>query len=781
MLLAAIILSFLINYARPECKIDNSTPYSKYQIKLQKDLYKCMRVPRTENLKDVKLIVYLQNFYFEDKEELFSIKTLLQVKWQEPRLQWKPEDNDGINIVEMSSNRFFIWTPLELLYYKEDYRDLYQTYFYPIDCSVNNHGRVICSVPRALLENATGWNIIYYDMIENLTANTNTSIVVVVERQVIAMAVMIVSPSIILAVLIMNVMVLDVKTKDRRLQWKPEDYGGITSTQISSAIFWTPMMIIFHKEDYYNTDEVYYPQKCKITNDGKSTCRVPTTYTVTCKTTLENWPFDSHICAFKIGTADFVEEDMVVKSELNVWRNDESTGWRIIYYDMVENITKNTNTSMLFVVERQATSIAVMIIPPSIILTILIMTSMYLDVRSNSHLTNKMFLLTITFITLINYVSSDCIIDEISPNKEYMDKLFDLLNSTQEPCKNETIVTLKFNVRNFYFDKSETMFNIFSWIIFTWEDPRLRWNPDNYDGIDSFQVPSYFMWSPMPILHHMREFNEWEDLNYEARHCVVKNTGRIVCVPHAIYTTNCHSQLKNWPYDIQTCTIKFHIRDGIKDNVTFTFNSRRGLSALGVEYGSGWNIIDFDAVENATGDVKISLTFVVERQALGIVPSIVIPSITVVVLTLLAVILDIENRNRLGLAIFSLFINIYLLKVIGEIIPHQGHDSPSILYFINFSLYITVCTIGFICVSNILINKQNSPKIWIINFNDYVINNYIVTKVFKWQPMSQTSLEDIDRWVIFTKIINLSFFFIAFTLYLIMFLIYMPQPTPAAY
>lgn len=389
-----------------------------------------------------------------------------------------------------------------------------------------------------------------------------------------------------------------------------------------------------------------------------------------------------------------------------------------------------------------------------------------------------MFLVTIIFIALINYVSSDCIIDERTPNKIYMDRLFDLLNSTDAPCKDATVVALKFTVRNFYFDKSETLFNIFTWIIFSWEDPRFKWNPDNYDGIDSFIVPVFFIWSPVPILHHMREFNEMELMNYVTKHCRIQNTGRVMCATRGIYTTNCHSQLKNWPYDIQTCALKFHIRDGIKDNVTFTFNSTRGLYALGAEYGSGWNIVEFSAVENATEEVKISLSFVVERQAIGVVISVVIPSITVAVLTLTAVILDIKDRDRLYLAIFSLIINVSLLNVIGELIPHQGHDSPSILLYVNFSIYITVCAICFIWVSSNLINKQDSPKIWIINFNDYVLNNYIVKTVLKWQPVSQTSLEDIDKWVIFTKITNLFFFFVAFTLYLVLFLVYMPQPIP---
>lgn len=265
MLLAATIISFLINYASSDCKIDNRSPTSIYEKKLRYDIRNCTYAP-THNIKEVVLLVHLKTFYFDDNEELFTVYVWLYMKWQ-----------------------------------------------------------------------------------------------------------------------------------DRRSQWKPEDYGGITNTQISSAVFWTPMMFIFHKEDYYNTDDTYSPLKCKINNNGNSTCVVPSSYTVTCKTALENWPFDSHICAFKLGTTGYVQEDLIVKSKLYGVGDEEHRGWRVVYHDMVKNFTKNTNTSMLFVVERQALSIAAIIILPSIILVVLIIATVYLDFKNNVRLGLTVFILLANF------------------------------------------------------------------------------------------------------------------------------------------------------------------------------------------------------------------------------------------------------------------------------------------------------------------------------------------------------------------------------------------------
>lgn len=139
MILAAIIVSLLIKNARSDSEIDNRTPYSRHQTQLQNAFYECFQEPPTGNLKDIKLLVHLNNYYFDLNEELFSINTLLQMKWWEPELQWNPEEYEGINRVDLSTKSFFIWTPLQLLYHKENFRDMDYTY-YEAECNVSNEG-----------------------------------------------------------------------------------------------------------------------------------------------------------------------------------------------------------------------------------------------------------------------------------------------------------------------------------------------------------------------------------------------------------------------------------------------------------------------------------------------------------------------------------------------------------------------------------------------------------------------------------------------------------------
>nr|XP_026492922.1 acetylcholine receptor subunit alpha-like 2 [Vanessa tameamea] len=398
--------------------------------------------------------------------------------------------------------------------------------------------------------------------------------------------------------------------------------------------------------------------------------------------------------------------------------------------------------------------------------------------------TTIMLVATILLTFLAKYVSLECVINNRSPSTHWEEKLSNHFkcNSKENvpPNENSTTVAIKFNLKNFYFDGDEVLFTIHTLIFFSWDDPRLKWNPDDYGGVVDMITHSVFVWTPFTYIHQTKDVDKWSNFKYYTSNCQVRYTGRVVCIPRVTHTTTCSSDLRNWPYDTQKCPFNFYVKNENEGKVVFTFNASRGLSAFGAEYGSGWDIIDYETGENATGETKLYLNFVVERQALGCAAMVVVPTITIAVLSMASMFLEFNNNIRFGLSIFNLFCNFCLLKNISEIIPHRGFDTPSILYFINFSIYITACDIGIMLILSSLTRKGDPPHPWIIHFNDCVLNNRIIKYfVAKWMEPSRSSSDEADyinKWTDFTFIINSLLFFVIFIVYLILFLLYIPQP-----
>uniref|UniRef100_A0A1B0BF32 Neurotransmitter-gated ion-channel ligand-binding domain-containing protein n=1 Tax=Glossina palpalis gambiensis TaxID=67801 RepID=A0A1B0BF32_9MUSC len=113
------------------------------------------------------------------------------------------------------------------------------------------------------------------------------------------------------------------------------------------------------------------------------------------------------------------------------------------------------------------------------------------------------------------------------------------------------------------------------WVKQRWFDYKLRWDPEEYGGVEQLYVPSEHIWVPDIVL-----YNNW-DGNYELplfisftarfllEYCTthpqvtlmtkatLKYTGEVFWEPPAIYKSSCEMNVEYFPYDEQICFMKF--------------------------------------------------------------------------------------------------------------------------------------------------------------------------------------------------------------------------------
>lgn len=92
------------------------------------------------------------------------------------------------------------------------------------------------------------------------------------------------------------------------------------------------------------------------------------------------------------------------------------------------------------------------------------------------------------------------------------------------------------------------------WVKQKWYDYKLRWDPEEYGGVEMLYVPSEQIWLPDVVL-----FNNW-DGNYEVTlmtKATLKYNGEVFWEPPAIYKSSCEMNVEYFPYDEQSCFMKF--------------------------------------------------------------------------------------------------------------------------------------------------------------------------------------------------------------------------------
>ncbi|XP_049876640.1 neuronal acetylcholine receptor subunit beta-2-like [Pectinophora gossypiella] len=400
------------------------------------------------------------------------------------------------------------------------------------------------------------------------------------------------------------------------------------------------------------------------------------------------------------------------------------------------------------------------------------------------------------FLCLFSVVyCKDCVIDhrtedfswEVQLYNDVIKKCIMKSNLFKPPPNNSTNplnVTLNFIVRNFRFLSNEEVFSIYNMVYIQWVDERLTWDPKKYGGIEKMIVSSMRIWTPGLRLFNTLDENEIDFLYCK---CFLEYDGKVQCIPRMRHDAACSSKLGKWPYDTQSCTLHFGNWEKPYTSVVFTF---AGISMFGAEYGVGWNIINYNVSQNPNKTEQISITFDIERQAPGLVVTIVMPCFVLCVLTLTSLVLKVDGI-RLSMSGLCLLLHYYILQQIAEFIPKHSADPPMILLLVRSSAVLTFITIPLTCFLQYLMNTDKPLPAWITKVNDCVLKTKFKFIIWpRWEDDSQsiTLSENLTEgkkikgeWLDFANVLN-SLFIVVFTVvYACFFSVYMSKLTPITF
>ncbi|KHN70752.1 Acetylcholine receptor subunit alpha-type unc-63 [Toxocara canis] len=92
------------------------------------------------------------------------------------------------------------------------------------------------------------------------------------------------------------------------------------------------------------------------------------------------------------------------------------------------------------------------------------------------------------------------------------------------------------------------------WLQHSWTDYKLKWNPADYGGVDILYVPSEMIWLPDIVLYNNADGNYQVTIMTKAK---ISSNGTVEWAPPAIYKSMCQIDVEFFPFDAQTCEMKF--------------------------------------------------------------------------------------------------------------------------------------------------------------------------------------------------------------------------------
>ncbi|NP_001234900.1 nicotinic acetylcholine receptor beta 3 subunit precursor [Nasonia vitripennis] len=279
---------------------------------------------------------------------------------------------------------------------------------------------------------------------------------------------------------------------------------------------------------------------------------------------------------------------------------------------------------------------------------------------------------------------------------------------------NATNVGLMFMPRFISFDDASNVFEMHSWSIMNWTDPHLTWNPEDFEGLDTIQVPSDSLWTPDIAVHNTHDASKGKP-GIAKTNCGLSHDGHVTCVPAVKYSTNCLPDFTDYPYDLQVCTIDLASWAYSTDEIQLLMLRKPVTSDLSP--GQEWDVLysnsyvlneSFKMNQNLSARVYY-LFFIMGRRAENMHVLLIAPAFVLMVLTLCALWMDCHSNERMIVSSISFICHLVCIQHVYWKIPHNGNDAPNLLRYYESSFLI----MAFVMVLTVLLvdtDTDNRPK-----------------------------------------------------------------------
>ncbi|CAI5455681.1 unnamed protein product [Caenorhabditis angaria] len=317
------------------------------------------------------------------------------------------------------------------------------------------------------------------------------------------------------------------------------------------------------------------------------------------------------------------------------------------------------------------------------------------------------------------------------PNR-YADQLYeDLLyyyNKNVRPVKNASeSVKVKFGaslIRLIDVDEVNQVLTTNLWLEMQWFDHRLIWDPVKYGNIRKLHIPVDQIWIPDILLYNNADGEPHITIMSDA---LVYFNGLIVWKPPSIYKSFCSINIEYFPYDTQTCSMKFggwtyngflldvrqlptsdsEIQSKIDLDGSHFQYLERGMDLSGYYPSLEWDLMKLCSARHEKvyagccgQDFYIDVTFTIEirRKTLFYTVNLMIPCMMFAILTsIVFYVPPIEHKMTFSISILVTLTVFYLILI--DLVPPTSLVIPLIGKYLLFTMFLVSISIMLSVIS----------------------------------------------------------------------------------
>ncbi|XP_055539749.1 acetylcholine receptor subunit alpha-like 2 isoform X2 [Wyeomyia smithii] len=265
-----------------------------------------------------------------------------------------------------------------------------------------------------------------------------------------------------------------------------------------------------------------------------------------------------------------------------------------------------------------------------------------------------------------------------------------------------------------------------------WQDHKFKWDPAEYGGVTELYVPSEHIWLPDIVLYNNAD---GEYVVTTLTKAILHYTGKVIWTPPAIFKSSCEIDVRYFPFDQQTCFMKFGswTYDGNQIDLKHKnqLNNSDNMVKIGIDlreyYPSvEWDILGVPAERHekyypccAEPYPDIFFNITLRRKTLFYTVNLIIPCVGISYLSVLVFYLPADSGEKIALCISILLSQTMFFLLISEIIPSTSLALPLLGKYLLFTMILVGLSVVItIIILNIHYRKPSTHKMapWVRKF-----------------------------------------------------------------
>nr|XP_035925145.1 acetylcholine receptor subunit gamma isoform X2 [Halichoerus grypus] len=276
-----------------------------------------------------------------------------------------------------------------------------------------------------------------------------------------------------------------------------------------------------------------------------------------------------------------------------------------------------------------------------------------------------------------------------------------------------------------------------------WCDYRLRWDPQDYEGLWVLRVPSTMVWRPDVVLE-----NNVDGVFEVALYCnvLVSPDGCVYWLPPAIFRSSCPVSVTYFPFDWQNCSLVFQSQTYSTNEINLQLSQEDGQTIewifidpeaftaalqlgdrgcppcthpglLPTENGE-WAIrhrpaktlLDVEAPAEEAGHQKVVFYLLIQRKPLFYVINIIAPCVLISSVAILIYFLPAKaGGQKCTVAINVLLAQTVFLFLVAKKVPETSQAVPLISKYLTFLLVVTILiVVNAVVVLNVSLRSPHT-------------------------------------------------------------------------